>query len=425
MDWEQFEFAYRLEIKDPTLLIRIEAYRGTAYNLMLPPDWRDQLDRLNRVRAVHGTTALEGNPLSEEQVAESLDGSDAERSRTREQAQIRNAGNAQDWVRLRFQGGGAPLNLADILQMHRLMTQDSDEANNVPGRFRRSNVVVGTEALGVFRIGASAADPTGLRTVGGAGPKASPEGDGFGALGGVHRGAPHVNIPRLMEGFVRFISSARVQREHPVIRALLGHFFLVTIHPFGDGNGRVSRLVEAALLYQDGYNVHGFYGLSNYFYRNGDEYKMRLQECRRAQRFDVSPFVNFALDGFAAELGGINNFIKTKMNRLVYRDTMFRAYNRRAGKRRRMLNDREYNLLTFLLAATEPEDPFAEKPSKQISLADLMGSPYVRSAYRSVTPRTFRRELIRLADLGFILFSSPDEADEPIIELDFTAIGRY
>ena len=45
---------------------------------MLPPDWRDQLDRLNRVRAVHGTTALEGNPLSEEQVAESLDGTDTE-----------------------------------------------------------------------------------------------------------------------------------------------------------------------------------------------------------------------------------------------------------------------------------------------------------------------------------------------------------
>ena len=54
-----------------------------------------------------------------------------------------------------------------------------------------------------------------------------------------------------------------------------------------------------------------------------------------------------------------------------------------------------------------------------------MASPYVRSAYRSVTPRTFRRELIRLADLGLILFSFPDEADEPIIELDFTAIGRY
>lgn len=390
MDWKRFEFDYRFEIHDPGLLITIEAYRGAAYNLMLPPEWRDQLDRLNRVRAVHGTTALEGNPLSEEQVAVSLDDRDTERQRTREQAQIRNAGIAQDWVRSRFRSGGAPLHLTDVLQMQRMMTQDSDEANNVPGRFRRNNVVVGTPALG-----------------------------------GVHRGAPPADIPRLMDGFVAFINSAKVQGEHPVIRALLGHFFLVTIHPFGDGNGRVSRLVEAALLYQGGYNVHGFYGLSNYFYRNGDEYKMRLQECRKTQPLDVSPFVDFALRGFAAELGGINNFIKTRLNRLVYRDTMVKAYNRRAGKRRRVLNHREHNLLSFLLDETEPDDPFAERPSKQISLADLMASPYVRSAYRSVTPRTFRRELIRLADLGFIFFNSPDEAEQPIIELDFSAIGKY
>ena len=390
MDWGQFEFDYRLPIDNARRLITIEAYREASFNLVLPPEWRDQLERLNRVRAVYGTTALEGNPLSEEQVAESLDDRDTERRRTREQAQIRNAGNAQDWVRSRFGGDKAPLQLEDILEMHRLTTRHSDEANNVPGRFRRNRVVVGT-----------------------------PE------LGGVHRGAPPDLIPHLMDRFVAFIESARVQGEHPVIRALLGHLFPVTIHPFGDGNGRVSRLVEAALLYQGGYNVHGFYGLSNYFYRNGDEYKMRLQECRKSQPFDISPFVNFALAGFAAELGGINNFIKTRMNRLVYRDTMVRAYNRRVGKRRRVLNDREYDLLTFLLDETEPEDPFAERPSKQISLADVMASPYVRSAYRSVTPRTFRREIIRLADRGFILFSFPQGGGQPIIELDFAAIGRY
>ena len=152
---------------------------------------------------------------------------------------------------------------------------------------------------------------------------------------------------------------------------------------------------------------------------------MRLQECRKTQPLDVSPFVDFALRGFAAELGGINNFIKTKMNRLVYRSTMLQAFNQRAGKRRRVLNDREYHLLAFLLRETEPDDPFAERPSKQIALANLMASPYVRSAYRSVTPRTFRRELIRLADLGFIRFSSPEGDDQPIIELNLSAIDRY
>ncbi len=394
MDWDRFEFEYRLEAGGhQRLLVTIEAYREAAFNLLLPPEWRDRLDRLNRVRAVHGTTAIEGNPLSEEQVAATLDAGEGDRSLRREQVQIRNAGRAQEWVRSRFgaAGGQTPLQPEDVLRMHRLLTEGSDDTDNVPGRLRRNRVVVGTPALG-----------------------------------GVHRGAPPEDLPRLMEGFAAFVNSDRLQSEHPVIRALLGHFFLVTIHPFGDGNGRVSRLVEAAILYRGGYNVHGFYGLSNYFYRNGDQYEMRLQECRRSQPFDVTPFVRFGLEGFAAELGGINNFIKTRLNRLVYRSTMEKARQQRAGKRRRVLNEREYRLLEFLLDETEPEDPFSENQSKQIHLSALVNSPYVRSAYRSVTPRTFVRELVRLEELQFIIFrGSQDGAGESTVELDLTAISRY
>ena len=86
MDWERFEFEYRFKTKNLLrLLVTIEAYREAALNLVLPPDWREQLDRLNRVRAIHGTTALEGNPLSEQQVAESLHGEGGNNHQTREQ----------------------------------------------------------------------------------------------------------------------------------------------------------------------------------------------------------------------------------------------------------------------------------------------------------------------------------------------------
>jgi Fic family protein len=47
-----------------------------------------------------------------------------------------------------------------------------------------------------------------------------------------------------MDEYIEFVNHPRLIAGHPVIRALLAHFFLVTIHPFGDGNGRVSRLVE-------------------------------------------------------------------------------------------------------------------------------------------------------------------------------------
>ena len=392
MDWTRFRFEWRIEGDFSADLIQIAAYREAALNLVLPSDWSRQLDELNRIRAVHGTTALEGSPLSEAAVGEALrGGAEAPTSRwseTQERLQVRNAGRAQDWVRERFVPGSAPLRVADILEMHRLLTAGSDHGNNVPGRLRTHGVVVGT-----------------------------PE------LGGIHHGAPHRDLPRLMEQFVEFVASRAISAQHPVVRALLAHFFLVTIHPFGDGNGRVSRLVEAAILFRGEYNVHGFYGLSNYFYRYGDEYRTLLQRSRRLQPFNLSSFVGFGIRGFRAELKGINNFIKTRMNRVMYRNALTRAFNRRVGPRRRALNQREFSLLEFLVRITEPQDPFAEELSRQVTLPELVSHPYVQQVYRGVTQRTFRRELLRLFEHGFILLAGQPGALE--VELDFRAIERY
>ena len=79
----------------------------------------------------------------------------------------------------------------------------------------------------------------------------------------------------------------------------------------------------------------------------------------------------------------------------------------------------------FSSARPNPKTPFAEKPSRQILFSELVESPYVRAAYRTVTRRTFRRELARLADIGFIVFRLPEGSDQPIVEIDFGAIGRY
>ncbi len=396
--WEDFSFDYSLDQQDLYRdLISIEGYRQASLNLVLPPEWRRQLDRLNRVRAVYGTTALEGNPLSEAEVDRQIEivEMDDERGDTgkvsRDQLQIRNSARAQAWIKTRFYPGSDPISLGDILTMHKMITERSDETHNVPGQLRTHSVQVG-----------------------------SPD------MGGVHIGAPHENLAELMEEFIGFINSRIFNSNHPVIKALLAHFFLVTIHPFGDGNGRVSRLLEAGILFQGEYNVHGFYGLSNYFYRNEVDYKTLLQKCRQSQPFDVSPFIKFGVKGFVSELAGINNFIKTKLNRLVYRQMILQNYNRRLGPRRRILNNREYNLLTFLLTATEPSDPFSEAPSRKIKFSELREDPYVKGAYSDVTPRTFYRELLRLSDAGFVKFAADDaDAPELIVELDFDAISKY
>ena len=397
MDWEKFSFKYNLD--DQGLfqnLVSIEAYREASLNLVLSPEWQHQLDKLNRVRAVHGTTAIEGNPLSEAEVSQQMEYLEQQthnhdrKTASKEQLQIRNAGEAQAWVRQRFLPNSPPIGLKDILTMHEMITRDSDTDDNIPGKFRNFPVTVGTKDLG-----------------------------------GIHRGAPHETLPRLIDEYIDFINSRRLEDLHPVIRALLAHFFLVTIHPFGDGNGRISRLFEVGILFRLGYNVHGFYGLSNYFYRYEQEYKSILQQCRQSQPFDVTPFIRFGVTGFASELKGINNFIKARINRLIYQRMLVQARDKRVGTRRRLLNQREYNLLNFLLSETEPSDLFSDTPSRRIELSELQEDRYVQSAYQNVTWRTFQRELTRLGELGFIRFIRDGAVQDWVVELDFEAISKY
>ena len=395
MDWEKFSFEYHLDQQGLIQnLISIEAYKEASLNLVFPQEWQSQLDKLNRVRAVRGTTAIEGNPLSEAEVSQQMEyleqqtHNDDRHTATKEQLQIRNAGDAQAWVRQRFRPNSPPIGLRDILTMHEMITRDSDTDDNIP--LRSLSVTVGTEELG-----------------------------------GVHRGAPHERLSRVMEEYIDFINSRRLEGLHSVIRALLAHFYLVTIHPFGDGNGRVSRLVEAGIFFQLGYNVHGFYGLSNYFYRHEQDYKSILQQCRQSQPFDVTPFIRFGVAGFASELKGINNFIKARINRLIYQRMLVQARDKRVGTRRRLLNQREYNLLNFLLRETEPSDPFSDTPSRRIELSELQEDRYVQSAYQNVTWRTFQRELIRLGELGFIRFIRDGAVQDWVVELDFEAISKY
>ena len=109
--WEKFSFDYRLDVATLfTELIAIEAFRQSVMNLVLSPEWRTQLDKLNRVRAVYGTTALEGNPLSESEVSHQMELIEQEENTlhgtvTREQLQIRNAARAQAWIKKRFAPG--------------------------------------------------------------------------------------------------------------------------------------------------------------------------------------------------------------------------------------------------------------------------------------------------------------------------------
>ena len=392
MNWDDFAYSARVDhrqLKD--LLVQLEAHRLSIQKLHIPPDWAADLRRLNIVRAIHGTTAIEGNPLSEAEVEQTLSSSPNGVERKAER-QVRNAQRAHEWVGEQFVRPGRPIRLDDILHIHYLLTAESDEEDNAPGQIRGEGHDV---------------------TVG------APD------LGGVHRGAPGgQRLHELLVGFVRELESERIMGLHPVQRALWAHFFLVTLHPFGNGNGRTARCVEAAILFQGGYNTHGFFSLSNSFYADREAYIRLLQQSRTELNYDLTEFFRFGLEKFVAELDRITSYIQRRIERLMYRDLIRRCYDRRVGPRRRLLNHREQALLHYLLDETPPASPFTSDPDPSVTIRDLARSAFFNLNYGGVTARTVNREINRLAEFGFVKYQRLSPHDL-VIELDFSAITKY
>lgn len=397
MDWDDFEFRIRVSQRDLTdLLIEMEAHRRSIQKLRLLPEWAEDLKRLNIIRAVHGTTAIEGNPLTEEEVGHALaEGSQRGHGNGLAERQVQNAYKAHQWVQETF---GPPsskqvITLDDILTIHRLLTESSDEADNQPGRLRDEghNVTAG-----------------------------SPE------LGGIHRGAPGgQRLQRIMDQYIDFLRSSDFQALNPVEQALCAHFYLVSIHPFGNGNGRTARSVEAAILFMGGYNTHGFFSLSNHFYTERESYIRLLQRTRTELAYDLTEFFKFGLTGFVAELDRISSYVRRRMERLLYSELIRKGSERRVGKRRRLLNSREGNLLRYLLDLTPPPSPFSNETEPSVLFSNLVGSAFFRANYGSVTRRTVLRELRRLSDLGYIRYMLvPGTGDDLLVELSFDAITK-
>lgn len=391
-DWDRFRFEIRFRpecLRDE--LVNIEAYRLSLGKLILPPDWVRDLQHLHIVRSVHGTTGIEGNPLSEAQVDQQLSAPTRSTAIDQVHRQTQNAEAAFRWVEQEF-ALGQRICLDHILKVHGLLTTGSDEGDNVPGRLRVGghSVVVG-----------------------------SPQ------LGGVHRAPPGgETLRQLLDAYLRFINSDGFRREHPVIQALIAHFYFVTLHPFGNGNGRTTRCIEAAILYGAGYSTYGFYSLSNFFYRNREQYCRLLQATRVEHAYDLTAFLKFGVRGFREELERVNAYVRNRTHRLHYRELVRRCSERRVGQRRRLLNAREARLLHAILDKSTPPDPFSDDPPREATLVDL--APTFDALYVDKSDRTITRELRRLQELGFIRFErrAGGETDWRVA-VDLTAISKY
>lgn len=155
-----------------------------------------------------------------------------------------------------------PLSLRLIREMHALLLQGGRGAGKQPGEFRKGQVWIGgpSPALAHF-------------------VPPPPE-----ALDG------------LLAAFERFLH-APPERMPPLVKAALAHVQFETIHPFGDGNGRLGRLLITLILCREGVLREPSLYLSLYFKRRRADYYDMLNGVRL--RGDWEGWLGFFLDGVA------------------------------------------------------------------------------------------------------------------------------
>ena len=92
--------------------------------------------------------------------------------------------------------------------------------------------------------------------------------------------------------------------EHVVVRGAMAHLHVVSVHPFHDGNGRISRIVQSLVLARDGILSPEFGSIEEYLGDHTPEYYAALQQVqggRYQPDRDASGWVRFCIDAHLAQ----------------------------------------------------------------------------------------------------------------------------
>ncbi len=191
----------------------------------LKPHTAAELLTVYLARGVQATTAIEGNTLSEDEVKSIVLKGSAHVSESRAylEREVQNiAACLRDIDVALRRGDRLPIDVDRLLALNlKILDGIPDKPEVVPGEFRGHNVTAGSYL------------------------------------------APDWNdVPELTEQLVKWLSTLRgsvdknSRREdrfvNAVLAAILAHLYIAWVHPFGNGNGRLARLVEVQILSESG-----------------------------------------------------------------------------------------------------------------------------------------------------------------------------
>ncbi|MFI4978068.1 MAG: Fic family protein [Solirubrobacterales bacterium] len=116
-------------------------------------------------------------------------------------------------------------------------------------------------------------------------------------------GPPAEEVPRLMGEIMQWLDHGDPD-AHLVVRAAMAHLHIVSAHPFRDGNGRISRIVQSLVLARGGLLAGEFVSIEEYLHSNTPAYYATLQAVQGGSyqpERDATPFVRLCAQAHVAQ----------------------------------------------------------------------------------------------------------------------------
>lgn len=245
-------------------LVKTAEAKALIDSAYLVPRWEVALRREALVKNAHASTAIEGNPLSLEQVSELARGRDIMTTR-KAKAEVLNYLNLLE--RLPDMAKDKKITEKVILKIHSLLTKNVLENPADSGVYRNRQVVIGNRITGAITFR-----------------------------------PPDTNaVPRLMKAFVLWLNSKGAWGTNPVLAAGISHYEFVRIHPFIDGNGRTARAIASLILYVRGFDTKRFFALDDYYDSDRLSYYRALQSVD-SKTLDMTDWLEYFTYGVSLQI---------------------------------------------------------------------------------------------------------------------------
>jgi len=258
-----------------SLISRIDEFKGAWRALgTLAPDRLSALRRVATIESIGSSTRIEGSKLTDREVERLLSNLAIQSFETRDEQEVAGYAELMELVFSAWQD--IPLSENHINQLHQILLRHSAKDARHLGQYKtHSNSVAAFDENGV-------------------------------QLGIVFQTASPFDTPRLMAELVAWLNEQRDQAAlHPLLIIAIFVVVFLEIHPFQDGNGRLSRALTTLLLLQGGYAYAPYSSLESVIELNKEAYYLALRQTQGSIRTPTpnwQPWLVFFLRSLAEQV---------------------------------------------------------------------------------------------------------------------------